>query len=383
MADEYKVKLKFVPDTSSLKKSLGSLGNVGIGGFGKGAGGFATFSKSILRVVGLLSVLMPIFRVLTLILRPIKDILYVALLPLLYLFRPIGIFFQTVLRPYLQRALIAQRVGLQAQAAGETGIATGMFLESARIISLGFVDLIVQSLAGFSGLILRAFGLDELASSIELSAANFSQKLLTSIDNSLNTTIKDLVKSGLLDEKTGLLLVGIVASLQGGIEEADLLPIQNAISDKMIKLVDGVLSELISDQNLTEFKTKVISQGAGIAGGAIGGAIGGAALGTAILPGIGTVAGGVAGALIGSILGGTIGSLIGDFINDMRRQDEQMLISEAAGVASYKNISGMIDTTLIKLIQYTSKYTSMDNSEINMFINIITRYKTIGKRSRF
>jgi outer membrane lipoprotein SlyB len=366
MAEEYKVKLKFVPDTASLKNSLGNLGNVGIGGFGKGAGGFATLSKSILRVVGFLSLLMPIFRVLSLILRPIKDILYVALLPMLYLFRPIGIFFQTVLRPYLQRALVAQRLGLQAQAEGETGIATGMFLESARIVSLGFVDLIVQSLAGFSGIVLRAFGFEELATAIELSAANFSQNLLTSIDNSLNTTIKDLVKSGLLDEKTGLLLVGIVASLQGGIEESDLSPIQNAISDKMVKLVDGVLSELTDDKNIKNIKTSAAATGTGI----VGGAIAGGALGFSVGGPLGAIGGG----LLGAILGGKIGDMVGDFINLLEHQDESVAKSALQFVGSYLKIGDSITTTGSKMKNLVEKFDSMDNKSINWTINIRKRY---------
>jgi len=394
MADEYKVKLKFIPDTSSLKKSLGSLGNVGVGGFGKGGGGGFGIGKSLLKIVGFLALLAPIFRVLSLILRPIKDILYIALLPILYLLRPIGIFFQTVLRPYIQRALVAQRLGLQAQAAGETGVATSMFLESARIVSLGFVDLIVQSLAGFSGLILRAFGFDELASLIELSAANFSQNLLTSIDKSLLESVVSLEKSGLIDETTSELLKNIIASLTGGIEEADLGPITQALTDKMTKIVDGVVQNLTGEETLSNLVTK----GASIAGGSAVGMVGGGMAGGAIMRWIGSALGGTiggvvggpvgaalgitVGGLLGLIIGGKIGGYIGDFLNLLKTQDVGIKESELQATTSYQNISNSIGLTNVAMTDSLAQFNAMDKKSINWTINVTTKYKTVGKPTK-
>lgn len=389
MADEYKVKLKFIPDTSSLKKSLGSLGNVGVGGFGKGGGGGFGIGKSLLSIVGFLSILAPIFRVLSLILRPIKDILYIALLPILYLLRPIGIFFQTVLRPYIQRALIAQRLGLEAQAAGQTGVATSLFLESARIIGLGFVDLIVQSLAGFSGMVLRAFGFEEMATVIEISAANFSQNLLTSIDTSLAETVKMLERSGVIDEATSAFYLTLIASLTGGIEEADLGPITTALNKKMVMVVDGVVQSLSGDESLNRMVTKGKWQLGGVGAGALGGfgagvargAVMGAAGGPAGIA-AGAIIGGVSGALLGAILGGTIGGMIGDFINNLESQDTAVQESENQALMSYENISNSIGLTNVAMTDSLSQFNAMDKKSINWTINVTTKYKTVGNKSK-
>tara|TARA_R100001244_G_C5171093_1_gene131660 strand:- start:4213 stop:5496 length:1284 start_codon:yes stop_codon:yes gene_type:complete len=425
MAEEYKVKLKFVPDTSSLKKSLGSLGNIGVGGFGKGAGGLGALPKSLFKIVGFLAILGPIFKVLSLILRPIKDILYVALLPLLYLFRPIGIFFQTVLRPYLQKALVAQRMGLIAQAEGKPGLATANFLKSARIIGSGFIDLIVQSLAGFSQMVLNALGFTELATAIGNSAKEFSKNLLDEIDLSLGRSVEDLLASGAIDNATANMLGGVIASLQGGVETMDFSPVTGAMSHKF----EEFNQEIIKDIDKLKLVTEVASLGLFGAAALLilslaksfigklwqGGkkllGFGGKKAGKQILKkgaskvGLGLI-GGPAAAVALTIL--TAAEAFNFFMNRQKESDEATktsselmsqvygtVIPEALSVTdnAFLNtgyligqvfetqIPKSIGVTKASLYNVSSEFQSMDGKEINWYINIIRRY--ISRRSVF
>jgi|ETNvirnome_2_300_1030623.scaffolds.fasta_scaffold09577_1 hypothetical protein len=162
MAEEYKINVKFVPDTSSLKSAIGNLGNIGVGGMasgatggglgmGKGIGGalkgmsgmLGGILRAILPVAGLLMVighgLKPLITGISILLRPIRDILMIGLLPLLYIMRPIGIFFRTLMKPYYQKAMALMRTGAMLQNSGDIEAAMESYALGGLQLMTGFV----------------------------------------------------------------------------------------------------------------------------------------------------------------------------------------------------------------------------------------------------
>jgi len=126
-------------------------GTTGIaGGIGKIAGslgllaGVATIGISLLeKIVNILTqtsgilkgVLTGIWKSIMLLLKPIGDILGTALMPILFIIRPIALFFNMLMRPYIMQAMRAMRAGGIFMRAGETAEATAAF-------TLGFAFLI-------------------------------------------------------------------------------------------------------------------------------------------------------------------------------------------------------------------------------------------------
>jgi hypothetical protein len=121
----------------------GIMGNI-LGAITSPLGIIATGMGLLVASSGLLrNVLTGIGKTLLLILKPIGDILGVALMPILFILRPIGLFFNTLMRPYIQKAMEAMRAGNQLLQAGDTEGAAGAF-------NLGF-QFLAQPL--FNGII--------------------------------------------------------------------------------------------------------------------------------------------------------------------------------------------------------------------------------------
>jgi len=203
MADEYKVKVKFVPDTSSLKNALGNLGTVGVGGMASGAtgGGLGNIGKgmgsslkgmtgmlggilkAVLPMAALLMVvgngLKPLITGIGILLRPIRDILMIGLMPLLYIMRPIGIFFRTLMKPYYQKAMALMRTGAMLQKSGDIGGAMESY-------ALGGIQLMTGMIAASTTGLVVAFNMlmgvaDPVAKAIE-TVSGFTKDWVEAID---------------------------------------------------------------------------------------------------------------------------------------------------------------------------------------------------------
>jgi len=102
-------------------------------------------SKMLQRMLG------SVVKVLMLILRPIGDMLAVALMPILYILKPVGLFFNTLMRPYIQKAMTAIRAGALYTKAGNIGGAMGMFGIGAQYLLQPFLDMFAQIFAWIPG----------------------------------------------------------------------------------------------------------------------------------------------------------------------------------------------------------------------------------------
>ena len=128
----------------------GMMGGIGdmIGGMGKGVAILAIIAGAITMLVKssalLQGVLGGIGKLLMLIIRPLGDILGIALMPLLYIMKPIGIFFNTLMKPYLQKAMAAMKAGGALLKAGDVGGAMGAFVLGAQYLIKPFFDMFIR-----------------------------------------------------------------------------------------------------------------------------------------------------------------------------------------------------------------------------------------------
>ena len=135
-----------------------------VGGMLGGEGGFMGVTGGITKLVGLamgihgaisiivsmfkplLSVAQNIFRLIGLILKPITDILAIGLMTIIFLLKPVAQFFNTLMRPYILKAMAAMRAGGAFLAADETEKAFGSFLLGAQYLIKPFTDLMINSI---------------------------------------------------------------------------------------------------------------------------------------------------------------------------------------------------------------------------------------------
>lgn len=124
------------------KGLLGGISSLLSGGGGLGDGAMAPMIKLVGIVGGIAAgiailvssskmlqgVLKGIGRILMLILKPIGDILGIALLPIFYLLKPIAMFFNTMMKPFLIKATLAMRSGATLMKAGEPELAQTAFM---------------------------------------------------------------------------------------------------------------------------------------------------------------------------------------------------------------------------------------------------------------
>jgi|TARA_R100000501_G_C2626748_1_gene120498 hypothetical protein len=429
MAEDYKINVKFVPDTSSLKNALGSLGNIGVGGMasgatggglgmGKGIGGalrgmsgtLGGILKAMLPIASILALvaggLKPIFIAIKLLLRPLKDILLIALLPLLYLMKPIGIFFRTILRPYIQRAMMAMRLGLTAKAAGREKEGNLLMVQSAQIIGTGFMDLMVQSFSAVSATIMRAIGWDEAADAIEIGAKEFTSNFLTAIDTSLVNTVQAMEGEGIIDKSTAGLMRSMIADFEEGIEEADLEPLTEAfklkadqtfkgamevLGESMVSSLTSLLGKFTLGTIMGILLTKVLPNAFGPFG-----KIGGMALAfTGVGEGILDIGSGILDAMF------TTEEEAENMAAALEKSSEEASIAMNADFLSVLGPEGTLQTSMYgsaktantvfgekgnipmsidfsknAVTTFSDDFKKTDNNQVNWYINIIRRYKT-------
>lgn len=132
--------------TGGIPKMLGLLGII--------AGGITLLVKSSGMLQG---VLKAVGKMIMFALRPLGDMLGVALMPILSVLRPIGRFFNMLMRPYIRKAMAAMRAGGLLMREGKEAEAMGAFGLGLQILLKPFADLTIkinaELLAGFSDLL--------------------------------------------------------------------------------------------------------------------------------------------------------------------------------------------------------------------------------------
>lgn len=165
-------------------------------GIGKGIGGLAIMTGSLLVIQEAITRLLAAFtqssgvlkgvmkgidKTLNLILKPIGDMFGVALIPILYILRPIGTFFNTLMRPYIQKSMAAMRAGGALMQQGEAGLATESFALGFRYLVEPLVSAIVP--LGASG---RMDELDSQLGKLMGTSANLSENQEAAIASASN-----------------------------------------------------------------------------------------------------------------------------------------------------------------------------------------------------
>lgn len=155
MALEGRIEINVKDGMMGSPKTGGGMGGAGAGGMlgaipgmgkalallGVMAGALTLLVKSSALLQGVLS---GIGKLLMLIIRPLGDILGIALMPLLYIMKPIGIFFNTLMRPYLQKAMAAMKAGGAMLKEGDVAGAMGAFAVGGQFLLKPFFDMFVR-----------------------------------------------------------------------------------------------------------------------------------------------------------------------------------------------------------------------------------------------
>jgi len=118
----------------------GMKGMAGMGALGAAAGGAAAIVMS---SPSLQNTLKHLVKTVMLLIRPIGDIIAIGLRPLIDIMRPIGIFFRTLIRPYLKKAMDAMRLGRGFLAKGEYGKAAESYALGASFLLKPIFDMMV------------------------------------------------------------------------------------------------------------------------------------------------------------------------------------------------------------------------------------------------
>jgi len=123
--------------------------------------------------------LKPLITGIGILLRPIRDILMIGLMPLLYIMRPIGIFFRTLMKPYYQKAMALMRTGAMLQKSGDFGGAMEAY-------SMGGVQLMTGMIAATTTGLVAAFNIlrgvaDPVAKAIQ-TVSGYTKDWIEAID---------------------------------------------------------------------------------------------------------------------------------------------------------------------------------------------------------
>jgi len=117
--------------------SVGALASMGgkLGGAGAVAGMLTVASPSLSNSIN------RVVNAVMMIIRPIGDILAVGLRPIIDLLKPVGLFFRILLKPYIQKAMEAMRLGRGFLAKGKTEEAAKAYALGIGYILKPFYDL--------------------------------------------------------------------------------------------------------------------------------------------------------------------------------------------------------------------------------------------------
>ena len=177
------------PNSGSIGKGgSGGLGGIGkvVGVLGVIAGGIAILAQASQFLKGILGGIM---KVLMLILKPIGDLLGVALLPILYILKPIGLFFNMLMRPYIQKAMEAMRLGGQFMAEGQFDKATESFALGFAYLMKPLFDLFVNFFTEMYALLAEALHMPGIAERIR----DFGNSTIATTDSWLDKWYDSLV----------------------------------------------------------------------------------------------------------------------------------------------------------------------------------------------
>jgi hypothetical protein len=210
-------------DIISPPKDGGIIGSIMSSGLGKIATPLAGIAGGIGLIVAsskmLQGVLVNIMKAVFQIIRPIGDIIAVGLMPLIAILRPIGVFFNVLMKPYIQKAMTAMRAGEAQIAAGDYGGALASFGTGAEYLLKPFLDIGIkintELLGAFGDLLMaiplvgdaaRLHGID-LGKGIRDAGLSFIDTTTNILDIQLGTVLADAEAS------TGRSMSGMVKNI--------------------------------------------------------------------------------------------------------------------------------------------------------------------------
>jgi len=197
----------------------GGIGDI-VGGIGKLLGPLLIIAGAVTMMVKssamLQGALKGIGKILMLILRPIGDILGMALIPLLYVLKPVGVFFNTLMRPYIRKAMAAMRAGGALMKAGKPEEAMGAFVTGAEFLLKPFLDVSVkvagEMMGGFADLLAAIPGVGDAFKGMGDVIRSGAQSFIDTTTNMLDVQLGMVL--GQAEASTGKSMFNVVKSLE-------------------------------------------------------------------------------------------------------------------------------------------------------------------------
>jgi hypothetical protein len=190
------------------------------GGFTKILAPLAVISILAQGMRSLINQVMIVGRLISFIIKPIGDILSVGLMPLIGILKPIGMFFNTIMKPYIQKAREAMRLGASLQKEGDTTGAMKMYVLGAEYIMTSFLDVGLSTVAELSKMFIGLF--ESLGKAMsEFQGGGILGDIIRGIGSSI-VTGAEMAKSGIDDIKNtvmGFITNNLDSQLAGAIME--------------------------------------------------------------------------------------------------------------------------------------------------------------------
>jgi hypothetical protein len=184
-------------------------------------GGIAGSIALLVKSSGILQgVLGSIGKLIMLMVKPLGDILGVALMPLLYIMRPIGTFFNILMRPYIQKAMAAMRAGGAMLQAVDTEGALAAFATGAEYLLKPILDVNVKvfskAMGGLADIMGTAFAnvpfVGDAFKALGDSIRSGGQSFIDTSTNILDTQLGMVLATA--QNETGIMFEGMVKSLK-------------------------------------------------------------------------------------------------------------------------------------------------------------------------
>jgi len=203
----------------------------GMGGLMKLLGRLVAIFEIVSVAAGsLMKMLSNIMKLLGLILKPIGDMLTIALMPILYMLKPIAKIMNILFRPYLRAALVAMKVGGKKMAEGDAGGAAEAFGLGLTTVLKPVFDLLMVQLSNLAQVALSVVQVALtpfvaiLAQIMEMFTGTPAEQIFASFQDGFNQARESV--SGFFSDiidVTNVLLFDKISELAGeaGIEVSD------------------------------------------------------------------------------------------------------------------------------------------------------------------
>jgi hypothetical protein len=202
-----------------------------------------------------------IIKNLQLIIRPLGDILAVGLMPIAAILRPIGMFFNIFMKPYIQKATAAMRAGEAMLNAGDFGGALTAFTTGAEYLLKPMMDMQIkvfsEMMGGLADVMGTALGVvvpwagdafKNLGASIRAGGQSIIDTTTNMLDNQLGSVLAHAESS------TGKSMTGLVKSLN----DADIAIgyLSGSLKKGMSKPFEDINNWIVNDWG-TEFTSQI------------------------------------------------------------------------------------------------------------------------------